>query len=454
VKNFSALLIAVLLAGASRNVAAQDAATSGTAGDLPPAMAMPGDESNEMPLGPGSAEESADGGALQPIPEAIAPGTTEDAFGASLLGEPSRMLAACPALLESTGTWLRRGYWYTEVDYMLMNRSWDKKGLILAREERLVSGQTAQPIALLPYIVGDYLNLPGGSPGAEGMGRLKIGRFLFRDAANRDHTLEASWVGGGDFQTVAAVTSPNANSTVVSTAGNPVALQVSDFIDRTINPSFDGAGSMSAVYNSQINTGELNYVVRSRLHRDRMLLEPNGQWVQAATPTRTYGFLTGLRYLSLDEMLDWNATDRVSTPTVDEGGHYFVQTHNQLFGTQLGGSLGYETARWSVTGSAKAGAYLNRMHLHSAFDLNRTTNFDGFTNSHADDIAFVSEAELLAKWHLRPNVSLRTGLQMMFIDSVALAPSQVNFVPGSYPQIARSGDSTLLGTSFGIEAYW
>jgi hypothetical protein len=30
----------------------------------------------------------------------------------------------------------------------------------------------------------------------------------------------------------------------------------------------------------------------------------------------------------------------------------------------------------------------------------------------------------------------------------------VNFIPGGYPQIAASGDSVYMGTSFGLESYW
>jgi hypothetical protein len=443
----------VVLASAGRGVFAQQSLSTGgdPMSDMPPALAMPGDEASSLPIGPGTEAEG--DAALQPIPEEIAAGTEAEGFSNSLLGEPMRALAACPALFESTGTWLRRGYWYSEVDYMLLNRAWEKKGLVLGREERLENGGVGQPIAIAPYIVGNYINLRGHSPGGEGLARVNIGRFLFRDANNRDHLLEAGWLGGGQFREFASGTSPNANSTTVSTAATEVGWQVSDFIDGP-NPSFDGSAFMSASYVAQVNTGELNYVVRSRLHRDRMLLEPNGQWVRAATPTRTYSWLAGIRYLSLNDTLNWIATDRTGTTTIAEGGFYDVRTTNQLFGAQLGGSIGYETARWSITATGKVAPCWNRMHLHSTFDLNRTTFVDGFTDSHEDTLAFVGEANLIARYHLRPNLSLRAGLEALTANTVAIAPHQVNFVPGGFPQIARSGDSTLLGTSFGIEAYW
>jgi len=93
--------------------------------------------------------------------------------------------------------------------------------------------------------------------------------------------------------------------------------------------------------------------------------------------------------------------------------------------------------------------------LNSRFQVGETmiTN-SGATNAEEDDLSFVSEAQLMAKWHLRPNVSLRAGLEMLFIDSIALAPYQLNFIPGGYDQIANSGDSVFLGTSFGVESHW
>jgi len=37
-----------------------------------------------------------------------------------------------PALTESTGTWLRRGWWYTELDAVVLNRQWKRDDMVLA----------------------------------------------------------------------------------------------------------------------------------------------------------------------------------------------------------------------------------------------------------------------------------------------------------------------------------
>jgi hypothetical protein len=185
-------------------------------------------------------------------------------------------------------------------------------------------------------------------------------------------------------------------------------------------------------------------------------MQPSGEWVRKATPSRTLSYLAGVRYVNLHDMLDFNATDiPLTNPTRTENGFYSVDTDNNLFGTQLGIGGWHETARWSIGATAKAGAYINRIDLHSQFEVGESTIANsGITNATEDDLAFVSEASLLAKWHIRPNMSLRAGLELLFIDSIAVAPFQVNFIRGGYKQIAAQSDNVFLGTSIGLESHW
>jgi hypothetical protein len=77
----------------------------------------------------------------------------------------------------------------------------------------------------------------------------------------------------------------------------------------------------------------------------------------------------------------------------------------------------------------------------------------GVTNSEEDNIAFIGEFNILGKWHLKPNLSLRAGFEILYVDSVALAPHQVNFIPGGFSPIADDGDIFCMGSSLGIEYY-
>jgi hypothetical protein len=77
----------------------------------------------------------------------------------------------------------------------------------------------------------------------------------------------------------------------------------------------------------------------------------------------------------------------------------------------------------------------------------------GTTDSREDNLSFIGEAEFLVKWHLRPNLSIRAGCEILYVDSIALAPFQVNFVPGGYSPIADDGDIFCMGSIIGLEAY-
>lgn len=444
-KNFSALLILVLLASAAPRAAGQEEQSEPSlASELPPSLEMDGEDSeagdDDSIMTLPSGETSADDEALEPIAESIAAGENDDPLAGSILGEPMHLMQGCPSYFESSGTWLERGFWYAEVDYLFLNRGWDRKGLQLAFE---VTTPQNVPTGPLPVTGSNELRIRGERPGGEGVGRLTLGRFLFRDASNRDHSTEVSWTGGGEWSTSGSLEAATAQG-----------LQIPVYIDR-VNPSFDGARAMAFSYDSELNTAEWNYIVKQRMRRDQLLLQPSGEWVRAATPTRTLSFLSGLRYADHRETLNYDATEVQVSATDREGGFYVVNTENNMLGGQLGMSYTHETARWSLGVNLKGGPMWNRIDLNSRFQVGETTILNsGVTNSEEDDLSFFGEAQLVGKWHLRPNVSIRAGLELMFIDSIALAPHQINFIPGGFTQIAASGDSVYMGTTFGIESYW
>lgn len=438
-KNFSALLVLVLLALAGPGAVAQESLLEPSgAGDLPPAAELDGE--SILPGGEALSDDD-----LEPIAESIAPGPSEYPLEGSIIGEPMRLLQGCPPYFESSGTWLERGFWYAEMDFLLLNRGWERKGLLVGFETITGSVPTS-PIPLqgnIPVVGTNELRIRGERPGAEGVGRLTLGRFLFRDSSNRDHSTELSWTGGGEWSqsgSLDAATAPG--------------LEIPVYIDR-VNASFSGARSMNFSYDSEMNTAEWNYVVKQRMKRDQMVMEPSGQWVRKATPTKTFSFLSGLRYADHRELLHFNATDVPVAQNLREDGTYFVHTENNMLGGQLGASWTHETSRWSLGVNVKGGPMWNRIDLNSRFQVGETTILNsGVTNAEEDDLSFFGEAQLQGKWHLRPNVSIRAGLDLIFIDSIAVAPFQLNFIPGGFEQIAASADSVYMGTSFGIESYW
>ena len=364
------------------------------------------------------------------IPDPVASGDLQPALQPIEQGSDFEVQLCEPAVLESTGTWLRRGFWYSEFDVLLMDRIWRRDNIVLAFQSN------GGP--------GSVLALEGGRQGAEATPRLKLGRFLFRDHKNRDHAAEFILYGGGQWT----------KDGRLDAAGDGNTLSVNGLAGNL--DSFDGATSMQYDYDSRFNNFELNYHVKSRMRRDRMELEPSGQWVRRAQPSVSRSLIAGVRYFNLSEDFDWNAfgiDDDNNAATDTQSGNYRVRADNDLIGTQLGFSWTYETARWSLGVKNKSGMYLNRTDVDSSFEVTGGVT-SGDNDIRVDNLSFISEGSLIGKWHLKPNFSLRAGLEIMYVSSVAHASEQLNFVPVSTSQTVASGDSTFMGGLIGFEGYW
>jgi len=351
-------------------------------------------------------------------------------------------------VLESTGTWFRRGFWYTEVDAVIFNHKFNRDGVPIMFQP---TGQTVGPFG--PGVATNQLRVNGSKPGAQAAPRLTLGRFLFRDHKNRDHVGEFTIFGGGEW-TQQARLDANPNNDLGTDF-----LLVPTAIDEG-NTSFDNATSSQFRYDSWFNSFELNYHVKERMGRDHVEMEPSGRWVRRAGRSISRSFMAGVRYFELNEDFVWTASGITfpimpNIPSAD--GSTDIHTENDMIGTQLGFSWFVENARWSGGVRAKGGMFVNLVDLRVITDV---PTEDGLVSSdtalEADEISFIGEAALIGKWHLRPNFSLRAGLELLFLTSTAIAPAQSRgaFIPSGPVDVASNGDTTYLGGSIGFEGYW
>lgn len=360
------------------------------------------------------------------------------------------MFECDPLTLESTGTWLRRGFWYAEVDAVISNRKWRKDPIVLIQQPVGNSSSVIQPNSL----IFNQLLLQGSRPGAEAAPRLTLGRFLFRDRSNRDHVGEFTIYGGGEWtQEAQLLANPNNN------LGSSQLLVPIELANG--NTSFDGATSSQFRYDSRFNSFELNYHVKERMGRDHLELEPSGHWVRRAGPSTSRSFLAGLRFFDLNEDFDWTASGIGADPNAGEPGlegSVRTETDNDMIGTQVGFSWNYETARWSAGARAKGGMFLNIIDVRS--NTIRPVNLDDeemlVTDSalEGEEVSFIGEAALIGKWHIQPNFSLRAGFEILYLTSAALAPNQISFIPSGPVGLSSSGDPVYMGGSIGFEGYW
>lgn len=340
-----------------------------------------------------------------------------------------------PALTESTGSWLRRGWWYSRVDVVAMVRRWNSDTLVLAVDPTLGStlGGVGQP----------ELRLGRSEPGREESLRFTLGRFLFRDTDNRDHTAEFTYFGGGQFGQNESLIADSAAGLFVPTA-----------IDRGITVSFDGADSMSVSYANRFNSLEWNYVVTTRPRRDRMEMQPDGTWLRRMNEGVTTHTVFGLRYLQVNETFTWNATGEVVPGAT--AGVYGVDSGNYMLGPQFGAGAMKEWNRMSLAIEGKGSFLANWVTSRERLLYTNPTDPDnGFTGQRDNEntLPFMLEMGITGRWHLRPNFSFRAGYNLLFITQLALAPHQVNFEETDRA-IATTGESVYHGVSMGFEGYW
>lgn len=368
-----------------------------------------------------------------------------------------------PPVTESTGTWLDRGYWYSQIEAVAMTRQWSRGNLNIAATNLVVVGNTVlngnQTFPTLtpnqfdvPTIDSGRLRLDRNSPGREGSARFTLGRFLARDCDNRDHSTEVTFFGGGEF---------GHNCSLFADPNNPNTLQVPSAFDLNSTRSFDGANSMFVQYDSRFNSFEWNYRVSTRLDRDRMVMLPNGHWVRRAKPGLTYQGIAGVRYLDLTENLLWTADDIVNgliAPN-DVNGVYDIRTSNDLFGMQGGGGITYQAARFNIGGLLKMGILANDAKARSGLVYSNVTDGAtvddvGFSNSNrSDTLSFLMEFSLVGRYYLHPSITLRTGYHALYFTEVALAPHQIDFAEDN-AKVASSGDPFYHGISAGLDFTW
>ena len=161
----------------------------------------------------------------------------------------------------------------------------------------------------------------------------------------------------------------------------------------------------------------------------------------------------GLRYWRIDDDLDINAERQEEGGT--ETGSYSVDTSNDLYGGQFGIRLRRCRGPWSVEGTAKVGLYYNDAHQTQTI-----TDFPDFvlrqSGASEDHVATVTELNASLIRQITDHWYLRGGYNLIWIDGVALAPSQLDFSQtATSGTTIDSGDTLFLhGFNFGLEGRW
>lgn len=194
---------------------------------------------------------------------------------------------------------------------------------------------------------------------------------------------------------------------------------------------FFGSDAIRLDYNAELHSAEINYV----LARDDEV-----------------SWLVGFRFVSLDEEFDIQGTD------VDTGtSHYNTRTSNDLYGGQIGARWQRTGCCWGWDATVKAGIFGN-----DAEQSQFVTDFPpGFflrapVTANGGSAAFVGDVNISASYRLNEVWTARGGYNLLWIEGIALAPSQLDFTDtATSGSDLRLGDGLFAhGFSAGAEARW
>jgi hypothetical protein len=267
---------------------------------------------------------------------------------------------------------------------------------------------------------------------------------------NRDHSVEFTFFGINEFQTGHGIQAQSEAGLVL-------------LLDQK-QGGFNNADVWTTEYGSRFYSLEANMRLRHRPDKDRLVMAPDGTWTRQYTSSYMPSMILGLRYVNLNEDFDLRSRSFGVSEDLFTG-NYEIETHNDLFGVQLGGDWVNQRERWHWGVRGKVGAFVNFAEQSSVLqvnDLRAATPADpgdpsiDIRNrveeaSHAN-AAFVGEFGVMAAYHFTPNFSARAAYDFTWPAGTALAPDQVTFTETA--RLDLDGVIFYQGLSVGLEVVW
>ena len=356
------------------------------------------------------------------------------------------------ALVYSSGDWMNDGCWFADADIVLMHRA-NPKSRVLALDTTFPATDGLNPTASMATANRGFHIAPGI--------RGTIGHYVGRDWANRDQSVEFTALGLFDWEKSDGVAS-SFPQRLYSPFDPGFVFDPAIGLRNAVIGGFAASDVQEFEYTTNLNSFELNFRTRYRLARDVMTAMPDGTWTRQLDPGPTPSLLAGLRYYRINETFNWNS-QRFNNPALGQNnlgnasGNYDIETSNDLFGVQFGADWTRQEKEWRMGAWIKLGGLVNFSHQHSTVVVDDNF-FSGDINSDRqaseDVFTFAGEAGLSGAYHFNPNVSLRGGLELLWIQSVAVAPEQISFNFAAPPTVDLSGNVFYMGASVGLEVIW
>ena len=291
--------------------------------------------------------------------------------------------------------------------------------------------------------------------------KITIGSYLGADFQDRDHSLELTYEGLNAWQFNGQINA--AGTSVVDNGGsNGNFGSLITTINFPNSAFFNGADFYKIVYHSTLNSLEADVRIQSELGKDQLVYNPDtGTWVRHVERGPQYALLFGLRYLNLNERMNFTAglNEKTGTiqgfPTADFGGSYNANVDNNLAGLDFGGDLNYQYEKWFFGFDFRAAPCLN----FANGNLNIFYNDPALTARHFEGskttTAFISEIGLSTGYQISPHARLKFTYAFEWLTNVGQAPSQLNLPGPNGPAIVNTSNGVFLnGLDGGLEVIW
>jgi len=274
--------------------------------------------------------------------------------------------------------------------------------------------------------------------------RATLGRCLGTDCKNRDHSIEISYLGVNEWEESFALD-----------AGDGGPLFSAFLLAGSPGTVFDGANRHEVQYVSDLNSFQLDYKIRRRLSKDRMVFRPEGTWHREAWPGLVPAIYFGVRHVSANEDFLFRST---TTGAANESGLYTASTRNNLFGVHAGGELFYQAWKGSVGVRGGAAGMTNFLEvfggLTSVSDTTAADNFVVRRQIKDQDMAVVGDFAVVGKYRLTKQLTVEIAYNMIWIGGIAQAPEQFAFNVNEPIRLNRQGFTFYQGFSIGGEFVW
>ena len=252
--------------------------------------------------------------------------------------------------------------------------------------------------------------------------------------------MELLWMGGFDWSEGARADS--ATNSLFSVFSDFGITPPQGFVET------DQATTHTLLYESELDNWEMNFRWR---------------WSHTTNPW-TGAWVLGVRYLKLVEKFRHTTfasahTDPITGfPRGPGAMDYIVDTTNDLVGFQMGAEVMTSPLQSLLIGvDGKVGIYGN--HAVADTDITATSIPGGLTEEQeGDKAAFIGEVSAMALYRIYKEVYVRLGYEGLFIQGVALAPSNFNtaspFTPGRPQVYSNNGHVFYHGWYAGLECQW